>query len=369
MTTSVPKVGAIPTTYAGVEFRSRLEARWAVFFDLLGLQWDPEPETYSDGQTMYVPDFWLPDLEMFWEVKPTQEGANRGLRKAQMLAMLTGKEVFVSVGTPWSMIEPWKGEGFHVLVERSSPRNPPWNGCVIPVWLEMNSDGSPLAVFYDELPKDFCSRYENKLALKTGRESMVMPALGMSCSLLSSWREDIAKAAEIASGVRFHHQQTGNLKRLAPLLDRPRSKHDKSRDCGFHEDMAVNWLEALSPAQRRQVRSAYNHKGSMNADLWSGDDWQAYDHFWYFRPPFQADNDEEAFWRASEWFLQDLKDRGFSVWMEDDELRIEPSSVLGPDDLALIKEHRVAIVGYLTDGIPGYHYNAEYDNEDWQQAS
>ena len=29
-------IKAIPTTYAGVRFRSRLEARWAAFFDLCG---------------------------------------------------------------------------------------------------------------------------------------------------------------------------------------------------------------------------------------------------------------------------------------------------------------------------------------------
>ncbi|MEA2669684.1 MAG: hypothetical protein QOJ33_2618, partial [Chloroflexota bacterium] len=30
---------AIPTTYDGVNFRSRLEAKWAAFFDLLGWRW------------------------------------------------------------------------------------------------------------------------------------------------------------------------------------------------------------------------------------------------------------------------------------------------------------------------------------------
>jgi hypothetical protein len=30
---------AIPTRYKGYHFRSRLEARWAVFFDALGIKW------------------------------------------------------------------------------------------------------------------------------------------------------------------------------------------------------------------------------------------------------------------------------------------------------------------------------------------
>lgn len=35
-------IKAIPTTYAGVNFRSRLEARWAAFFDLCGWKYTLE---------------------------------------------------------------------------------------------------------------------------------------------------------------------------------------------------------------------------------------------------------------------------------------------------------------------------------------
>lgn len=63
---------AIPTKYAGVQFRSRLEARWAAFFDLLGWKWEYEPIDL-DG---YIPDFIVRtdvhrfDDSMFVEVKP-----------------------------------------------------------------------------------------------------------------------------------------------------------------------------------------------------------------------------------------------------------------------------------------------------------
>ena len=42
---------AVQTEYKGYLFRSRLEARWAVFFDTLGIQWEYEPEgiVLSDG--------------------------------------------------------------------------------------------------------------------------------------------------------------------------------------------------------------------------------------------------------------------------------------------------------------------------------
>lgn len=60
----------IETLYKGHRFRSRLEARWAVFFDSLGIPWIYEPEgvRLKDGST-YLPDFFLPDCKQFFEVK------------------------------------------------------------------------------------------------------------------------------------------------------------------------------------------------------------------------------------------------------------------------------------------------------------
>ena len=60
----------IPTLYAGCHFRSRLEANFAATFDHLGVVWDYEPEGFelSDG-TKYLPDFHLPALDTWVEVK------------------------------------------------------------------------------------------------------------------------------------------------------------------------------------------------------------------------------------------------------------------------------------------------------------
>ena len=51
----------IETNYNGYRFRSRTEARWAVFFDALAVRYEYEPQGYRlhDG-TPYLPDFWLP---------------------------------------------------------------------------------------------------------------------------------------------------------------------------------------------------------------------------------------------------------------------------------------------------------------------
>lgn len=49
-------IPAIPTEYNGTRYRSRLEARWAAMFDLLG--WAPDYEP-GDGAGGWIPDFQL----------------------------------------------------------------------------------------------------------------------------------------------------------------------------------------------------------------------------------------------------------------------------------------------------------------------
>lgn len=61
------RIPGIPTTYKGIRFRSRLEARWAVFFDLMGWRWDYEPFD-TNG---WIPDFALTTRRtILVEVKP-----------------------------------------------------------------------------------------------------------------------------------------------------------------------------------------------------------------------------------------------------------------------------------------------------------
>jgi hypothetical protein len=60
----------IKTKYAGHFFRSRLEARWAVFFDSLKVRWEYEKEGFNLDGTWYLPDFYLPHLDLWVEIKP-----------------------------------------------------------------------------------------------------------------------------------------------------------------------------------------------------------------------------------------------------------------------------------------------------------
>ncbi len=64
-------IKAIETQYKGFRFRSRLEARWAVFFDSLGVPYEYEAQGYDLDGLWYLPDFFLPELNCHIEIKPT----------------------------------------------------------------------------------------------------------------------------------------------------------------------------------------------------------------------------------------------------------------------------------------------------------
>ncbi len=62
-------IKVIETLYHGIRFRSRLEARWAVFFDGLDIKYLYEPEGYNLNNIYYLPDFWSYTLNAYIEVK------------------------------------------------------------------------------------------------------------------------------------------------------------------------------------------------------------------------------------------------------------------------------------------------------------
>lgn len=88
---------AIETKYDGYKFRSRLEARWATFFNTLGIPYEYEKEGYNLEGTWYLPDFWLPEQECWIEIKgekPTEEE----MGKARDLALYTDNPVHIIYG-------------------------------------------------------------------------------------------------------------------------------------------------------------------------------------------------------------------------------------------------------------------------------
>lgn len=124
------EIKAIETRYKGYRFRSRLEARWAVFFDALGIKWEYEKEGYDLGDGgWYLPDFWLSPAahlkngEGVWlEIKgiePTQEE----LSKLAALAYTTNSIAHLVCGLPGDTLPYMAHPGFGLW--QASPPQPP----------------------------------------------------------------------------------------------------------------------------------------------------------------------------------------------------------------------------------------------------
>lgn len=90
----------IETEYRGCRFRSRAEARWAVFLDTLLIPWTYELEGFDLDGTCYLPDFWVQGWDAWLEVKgpkPSPAAAD----KCRRLAEASGKRVLLVSGEPW----------------------------------------------------------------------------------------------------------------------------------------------------------------------------------------------------------------------------------------------------------------------------
>ena len=86
--------------YDGYRFRSKIEAQWYVYFKTLGIEVHYEPETISlqwlNGKIInYLPDFYLPDLDCYVEIKLETTPTTDESMKCYLLAEQTGKNVFL----------------------------------------------------------------------------------------------------------------------------------------------------------------------------------------------------------------------------------------------------------------------------------
>lgn len=72
-TSSQTEIKSIKTEYHNTTFRSRLEARWAIVFDNIGIEWKYEPRPFNVGTNTfigYLPDFYIPSKKLWVEIKP-----------------------------------------------------------------------------------------------------------------------------------------------------------------------------------------------------------------------------------------------------------------------------------------------------------
>jgi hypothetical protein len=101
----------LETYYNGYKFRSRLEARWAVFFTELRIIFEYEKEGYNLGDNgCYLPDFWLPEFKLWVEVKPATIGIKyfkKDYLRCESLRDLTTFPVLLCYGAPkerWNIL-------------------------------------------------------------------------------------------------------------------------------------------------------------------------------------------------------------------------------------------------------------------------
>lgn len=153
-------IQAIETRYAGHRFRSRLEARWAVFFDALGISWEYEPQGYVVNGTPYLPDFLVyPNTDgAFWlEIKAVFPSDDE-LAKARGLAEGSGIPAFVYWAKPevpapdlshldMDQLCGWDTDGYIWTDDhgwREYPTGPPaWQLGLKPTAYRFNPSGKP----------------------------------------------------------------------------------------------------------------------------------------------------------------------------------------------------------------------------------
>ena len=172
----------IETHYAGCRFRSRLEARWAVYFDCLGIAWEYESEGYAlDEETWYLPDYLLPELRAYGEVKPPGGDFQLALRLARAVQV----PVLLLEGTPdWKL--------YHVAYPEDTPQE--------------------TALTLDAVDLGMCA-YKNRLWWEWGADAR---AVYSETTYPYTWGDRLRHAIEQARGARFEDKAV----RYQPLPER-----------------------------------------------------------------------------------------------------------------------------------------------------
>jgi hypothetical protein len=118
---------AIETHYNGYRFRSRLEARWAVFFDALKIPYDYEREGFKLDAGPYLPDFLLlePRPRIWVEIKPefpeAEDEARALFNKMFELCLRSKQHTVTFFGKPFPgeykiMFFGYRGESDEIVV-------------------------------------------------------------------------------------------------------------------------------------------------------------------------------------------------------------------------------------------------------------
>ena len=173
----------IETRAYGHRFRSRLEAHWAVAFTEASIWWRYEPEGFDLGEAgLYLPDFWLPQVSMWAEVKPDRP-THGELRKVAALANSSGHSCLLLIGPPAAV-------AYWAVTPHDNPDA--WEISCGGI-LAGSVDCSPFAFSYHLAEGRF---YEN---CGVGSDSFPMPI---------HWGSQGDKAVDAALSARFEHGES-----------------------------------------------------------------------------------------------------------------------------------------------------------------
>ena len=142
----------IPTLYNGIQFRSRLEAKWAAFFDLLGWEYEYEPFDLNG----WIPDFLIKGKpqDVLVEVKPVTEfpadvaaevwnACPKQAFRDDLDCMESDYQLLI-VGSSIAVKEDENGESFGWTISIGSVENETWDLAVLGRW-----DNSPGIGFHE----------------------------------------------------------------------------------------------------------------------------------------------------------------------------------------------------------------------------
>lgn len=199
----------IQTRYRGHHFRSRLEARWAVFFDALMIPWEYEPEGFNLDVEFYLPDFrlTLPIGRVVWcEVKPRHEFTSVKLDRLIAAHDVPGSCRLLS-GDPWDHFG-----GKHVcprcceILTTEEGHHGSWG-----TWFDEFVEGGPLM---------YCFPCDNETPGGGGHETVSDGIAGVSYAPskgdiqithteLDRFYLAVEKACDAARSARFEHGECG----------------------------------------------------------------------------------------------------------------------------------------------------------------
>lgn len=154
-------IKAIETKYNGYRFRSRLEARVAVFLDDQGQKYEYEPEGFELSSGWYLPDFWMPEWKAWLEVKPEGGITEKSLKLAEELCEESGYAVLILDGLP--KIDKWDGMIYYLEREITDEKKYFEH---IRRFIKLQKSGLDLMERYDE----FYDKYSSYLTKEAHKE-------------------------------------------------------------------------------------------------------------------------------------------------------------------------------------------------------